>query len=172
MRMICALVAALALLSISARSGVAAQTTGEQQALVQFQRAADTYAFRHRQVERRLGGTPDSGAMSAGVKAARLAPGEESLFTPLVASAFRSRIQMALGRGLCAGPDTSLSSIVPRPNDATTGTVGLSDCLVAALPKLPPELEYRAAGVVLLLIDVHAGIVVDVVHGAFPTRND
>jgi hypothetical protein len=42
---------------------------------------------------------------------------------------------------------------------------------VAALPKLPPELEYRSMGVALMVIDVHAGLVVDVLHGAFPARN-
>jgi hypothetical protein len=151
---------------------VAAQTTSEQQALLQFQRAADTYAFQHRQVERRLGGTPDAGAMATGMRTQRRAE-EGVLFTPLVAAAFRSRIQLAVGKGRCAGPATdSLSSFVPRPNDPAAGTKGLSECLVAALPKLPPELEYRSASVALLLIDVHAGVVVDVVHGAFPVRNN
>jgi hypothetical protein len=42
---------------------------------------------------------------------------------------------------------------------------------MAALPKLPPELDYRSAGVALVLVDAHAGLVVDVLHGAFPVRN-
>ena len=33
--------------------------------------------------------------------------------------------------------------------------------MAAALPHLPEELEYRSAGTVLLLVDVHANLVVD-----------
>jgi hypothetical protein len=36
------------------------------------------------------------------------------------------------------------------------------------LPPLPAELEYRFAGRDLVLIDVHAGLVVDILAGAFP----
>ena len=41
-------------------------------------------------------------------------------------------------------------------------------CLAAVLPRLPEELEYRVVGVTLVLVDVHANLVVDVLHGAFP----
>jgi hypothetical protein len=149
----------------------AGQTGSEEQVFLQFQRAADTYAFKHRQVEGRLGGTPDTRAMAAGMRAERPSPDEGILFTPLVAAAFRNRIQLTLRTGWCVGPDTNLSSVVPRPNDAAVGTAGLAECLVAALPKLPRELEYRSVGVALVVIDAHPGLVVDILHGAFPVRN-
>lgn len=171
--MIRTLVIATALAAtIAAMPEAAGQTTSEEQALLQFQRAADTYALQHRHAERQLGGTPSQGAMAAELKVERTVPGEGMLFTPLATAAFRNRIQLVLSKGRCAGPVGSESSIVPRPNAAATGTVALSECVVAALPKLPPELGYRAAGVALLLIDVHAGLVVDVMHGAFPLKND
>jgi hypothetical protein len=34
--------------------------------------------------------------------------------------------------------------------------------MIAALPQLPDELEYRSAGNVLLVVDPHANLVVDV----------
>lgn len=153
------------------RFEAAGQTASDDQVFLQFQRAADTYAFRHRHVESRLGGTPDSGAMAAAMRAERPPPEEGGLFTPLAAAAFRNRIQHTLRTGQCAGPDTSASFVVPRPNDAAVGATRLADCLAATLPKLPPELEYRSMGVALLIIDVHAGLVVDVLHGAFPAKN-
>ena len=39
-------------------------------------------------------------------------------------------------------------------------------CLLAALPPLPPELEYRFVGRDLILWDVHAGLIVDFVPRA------
>jgi len=159
--------------TVAATPEAAGQATSEEQALLQFQRAADTYALQHRHVERQLGGTPSQGAMAAELKAERTVPGEGVLFTPLAAAAIRNRIQLVLSKGRCTGPEaTGESSIVPRANAAATGAVALSECVVNALPKLPPELGYRAAGVALLLIDVHAAIVVDVMHGAFPLKND
>lgn len=47
-------------------------------------------------------------------------------------------------------------------NTPATGTKPISDCLRNALPALPDELEYRSAGTVLLLVDTHANLVVDV----------
>jgi hypothetical protein len=39
-------------------------------------------------------------------------------------------------------------------------------CIVAALPALPPELQYRIVGDSLALIDVHAGLILDVLPDA------
>ena len=47
-------------------------------------------------------------------------------------------------------------------NSPATGTDLVSPCVTAALPALPDELEYRSAGTVLLLVDTHANLVVDV----------
>jgi hypothetical protein len=129
------------------------QTLPETQALVEFQRAADSYAFTHRRTERRGTAPP---AMTEG-----------TLFTPMVSAVFRSRIQSARAAG-CAVPGAGADYAVPRVNDATARSVAVPPCIAAALPKLPAELEYRMAGVALLLADAHLHIVVDVLHAAFP----
>ena len=47
-------------------------------------------------------------------------------------------------------------------NSPATGTRPVNACIATALPALPDELAYRSAGTVLLLVDVHADLVVDV----------
>ena len=132
-----------------------AQTFPDDQTLLQFQRAADSYAFAHRQDDRR-GRPPSSFA-------------EGRFFTPRVAATLRARILI----GGCELPGTGdRDFVVPRVNAATDGTHAVSPCLVAVLPKLPPELEYRSAGVALVLADAHLHIVVDVLHAAFPVRDN
>ena len=148
----------VASVALAAMLGVAvsgAQTFPDDRALLQFQRAADSYAFAHRQDDRR-GRAPSSFA-------------EGEFFTPQVAATLRARIRIAG----CDLPGTGDGDFrVPRVNATTTGTIALSPCLVAVLPKLPPELEYRSAGVALVLADAHLHIVVDVLHAAFPARDN
>jgi len=139
-----------------AASSSRAQDFGDAAAITEFQRAADRYAFTHRQTDRR-GTGPD-------------ALNEGAIFTPMVAAAFRARIAAALRSGGCSVAAGD-SNVVPRVN-APTGTAGLvPGCVTAALPRLPDELEYRASGVVLVLADAHRRIVVDLVHAAFPLRD-
>jgi hypothetical protein len=137
-------------------AGAGAQTAHlEGQAVLEFQRAADAYAFAHRQIERR--GTP------APLRA------EGAFFTPVVAAVFRSRIRTAMTRPGCGVADAGRAgSEVPRVNTTTVGTHTLPACVAAVLPALPEELEYRMAGIVLLLADAHLDVVVDVLHAAFP----
>ena len=128
---------------------------GDAATMIAFQRAADTYAFAHRQVERRRAIPPPVV--------------EGALFTPAVAAAFRARIAIAIRRVACEPPEPpSMSFVVPRVNTSSSGTIALSPCIAAVLPQLPNELTYRTAGVALLLVDAHTGVVVDVVHAAFP----
>jgi hypothetical protein len=144
----------------------------DSQAIVEFQRKLDTYAFQHRQVERRAGAAPDQRTMADAVRVMRPSPQDGDLFTPLVAAAFHARIANALGNVGCDIPANARSSVVPRPNDDALDAAPIPACLANALPKLPVELEYRAAGVVLLLVDTHANVVIDVLHGAFPLRDN
>jgi hypothetical protein len=137
-------------------------------AIVEFQRSADAYAFQHRQVERRAAGATARDAMAAGMRAVRPAARDGDFFTPLVEAAFRSRLAKALRSPGCSlGPATA-DFAVPRPNQDAGTAPALPKCAAAVLPALPPELEYRAAGVALLLVDTHAALVVDVLHAAFP----
>jgi len=121
---------------------------GDDGVILQFQRVADSYAFQHRQSERR------------GAPPARLVEGV--FFTPQVAAALRDRLRAAGCRN-AAGQEF----VVPRVNSSTEGTGPVQSCMAAVLPQLPPELEYRVAGVALILADAHLHIVVDVLHAAF-----
>lgn len=145
---------AMAIVVVFAIAG-GAQTAPADQAIVQFQRAADAYAFTHRQTERR------GAAVTPAI--------EGALFTPQAAAALRLRIQSALGASGCELSGVSDGgSVVPRVNGGIDGTAAVPACIAAALPKLPAELEYRTAGVALILADAHLHIVIDVLHAAFP----
>ena len=150
-RIVAIVVLALAPAALQARQ----QSDAAAAVIVQFQRAADSYAFQHRQSERR------------GASPAPLVEG--AFFTPQVAAAFRHRIRVSG----CQIPQPSDANFaVPRPNGSIEGTTPLGQCLSAVLPALPAELEYRASGVALLLADAHLHIVVDVLHAAFPVPDN
>lgn len=144
---------ALILAVVAAGVTVPAQSQPDPAVILKFQRAADTYAFGHRQTDRR--GTPLE------------ARSEGELFTPQVAAAFRTELRRALQHGCEKPGKDDANFIVPRVNESSAGTVPLELCLVTVLPKLPPELEYRVAGAALILADAHRHIVVDVMHGVF-----
>ena len=147
--------AVVALLGIDNASARAQDPLGDSRVITEFQRAADSYAFTHRQVERKHG-TP--------------APNTEgAIFTPPAANAFRQRLQRAIRSAGCEPPQPpGIDFTVPRVNASASGSLALSTCIGAVLPKLPAELEYRTAGVALLLVDAHTAVVVDVLHAAFP----
>jgi hypothetical protein len=152
-------VCALMIATIAVTDSRAQEPYGDAQVMLEFVRAADSYAFSHRQTDRR--GAPAK---------ARL---EGSMFTPMVAQAFRARIARAAAAADCRLPAASQTDfVVPVVNGASAGSRELPSCVGAMLPRLPAELEYRVSGVALLLADAHLEIVVDVVHGAFPARDN
>ena len=141
-------------------------------AVTAFQRAAESYAFLHRQAERQLGRVHraagssevpiEARELSDAIRAARPAAGGE-LFTPAVALEFRALAASAVHAGCDAGALRTgrweLSHTVYAP---ATGAQPISACIAGALPPLPEELAYRSAGTVLLVVDLHANLVVDV----------
>lgn len=135
-------------------------------AITQFQRAADAYAFQHRQIQRRLGEGADQAAMAAAIRAARPSS-EGEFFTPMAGDAFRRRIAARLKAADCTVASGTVNAEVPRVGVLAISTDAVPACLITALPRLPEELEYRIASVALILLDTHANIVVDVLHGAF-----
>lgn len=156
------LAAAVVATSLQAQAG-----NSDSEAIRQFQRAADAYAFQHRQVQRRLGDAAATTAMAAAMRAARPSPVDGALFTPVISAALRARINAATQAG-CAPPKPGQDSAVPRPNDDAASALAVAGCITAVLPRLPEELEYRAAGIALVLVDTHANLVVDILHAAFP----
>jgi len=167
---------ALAIVATVARidRASAQDTFADVRAVVEFQRATDAYAFLHRQVERRLGqehrkaGRPldpiESAELAAAIINARPAAAPGSLFTPAAAAAFRQIAAKASRAPRCDPGElrTGVWQLSHEVNSTATGTSPLAACMAAALPALPEELEYRSAGTVLVVVDTHANLVVDI----------
>jgi hypothetical protein len=141
-------------------------------AITAFQRAADSYAFLHRQAERQLGlahraqGAPNAAIEARELSDAIRARGARSggeLFAPAVVREFRALAASAVHASCNAGALRTgvweLAHTVYAPAD---GSEPVAACIAAALPPLPAELEYRSAGTVLLVVDPHANLVVDI----------
>ena len=170
------LFAALAASIALAGEGSAAQSSvADVDAIVTFQRAADSYAFLHRQVERRLGQVhrragldPDlieSAELAEGLRAERPTTSIGQFFTPAAAAAISARLVAAWRDGCDVGELYSGTWEVVWIGGSAQATRPVSECVTAALPHLPPELTFRSCAGVLILADVHADVVVDVLPG-------
>lgn len=142
--------------------------------VVDFQRAADSYAFLHRQAEREIGmahrraglsvDQVASNELAARIIILRADSPSEGLFTQAISAALREFAARAVLTPTC-DPGELRSGVwvtTYQANSSASGTKTVSECLAAALPNLPAELEYRSAGTVLVLVDTHANLVVDV----------
>jgi nucleotide-binding universal stress UspA family protein len=159
-----AMIASLLLaLTAFAAPAAAQHEWGNVHAITAFQRAADSYAFVHRQVERQLGtGTVDAAVLASAILRARPVT-EGRLFAPAAVEEFRSIAARATRGGCDAGElKTGAWDLLHAAGKPASGTAAITACLLRALPALPPELEYRSAGTVLLVVDVHANLVVDI----------
>jgi len=153
---------------------VAQDTFADTRAVIEFQRAADAYAFLHRQVERRIGQAHRragqvsdiiaAGELRTAIMAERSTALESPLFTPEVVTAFRNMAAKAVRSPGCDPGElrSGVWEMFHQINSLATGTRPVNACITDGLPALPDELEYRSAGTVLLLVDVHANLVVDV----------
>lgn len=165
--------------------GVAAspQAWPDSQAITRFQRAVDTYAFEHRRVERRLPRldvtadpvtvTRAIEGMASAMRAIRGEADEGELFEPIVAQIIRNRVVKALRHnGLDVADllphDVQPAAVALRVNDTMPWRVSgaMPAAILAVLPALPPELQYRFVGADLLLIDIHAALIVDILRDA------
>jgi hypothetical protein len=170
--MIAAFAASIAL----AGAGSAAQSSfADVDAIVTFQRAADSYAFLHRQVERRIGQVHrraglasdviESAELAEGLRAERRNTSVGQFFTPAAAAAISAQLVAAWRGGCDAGELYSGTWQVVGIGGSAQATRPVPECVTAALPHLPPELTFRSGAGVLILADVHADVVVDVLPG-------
>lgn len=160
----------------------------EERALVQFDTTVDLYVVLHRLLERSL---PPEGmfddpedmwaareALAAALLDARPLARQGNVFTPGAAAMIRSRLERAIAQHR-HDPADVLAAInaerlpgmpVPEVNHAFPSVIGSAmwPTLLAALPPLPHELEYRFSDRDLVLIDVHANLVVDILDDALP----
>jgi hypothetical protein len=154
--------------------------------LRQFHQAIEAYTALHRRLEQGLAplkaGTSGrqifeaSDELAAALQAARPTAREGDVFTAGMADIFRMRIANALRAGGYSIEDVAEDSQAESPADAPLPVVngrfpwmrgaGMWPCVLNALPALPEELQYRIVGRNLVLVDVHANLVVDILRDA------
>lgn len=164
----------------------ASPTTTDAQALAEFNERVKQYSELHKRVEKTLPRLPkeaDPAAVHAHersleklLKAERRDAKQGDILTPATRRHFREVLSRLLGgkdgRDLKAtildeNPGKIALAVNSRyPDDVPLSTVPPQ--VLAALPKLPEELEYRFIGNRLILFDTHAGTIADYMDNAFP----
>ena len=175
-----------AVLILVAAPFTVAQTGGSDPAGA-FVAATREYAQMHRRLEQQIGPIEVTTSvaeinrvieqLAAAIRRERPGAKQGDFFTPALAHELRSRIDEALRANHFSAADVINASrvdgvdyerIVLHVNGAFPWVLGVAmfPCVIDALPPLPPELQYRIVGTDLLLLDVHASLVVDILPSA------
>jgi hypothetical protein len=181
--------AAVAVLGIVA--GVAAVQTQDSSAVEQFRQGVDVYIVLRQAVVTQIpppAVSSDVAAIAAAVdrlaeaiRAARPTARAGDIFTPQSSSAIRRRIAAVLERshGKLAGLLVEIDGEAP-PVPARLFVNGRFDWqygasmpadFIAVLPALPSPLQYRFVDRDLVLVDIEAGLVVDVLPRALTLKD-
>ena len=152
--------------------------------MVQFVARVQDYVETHRRlaagIEQPLCSAPEeianqANALAAAIRDARPRAREGDIFTLAAADVFRARIAAVAARNGIAVADAARNDdegaefelhvlgTPPWRTDMATWAP-----IVRALPELPAELEYRFVGRHLVLVDIDANIVVDILRDALP----
>lgn len=184
-----ALAAVIAAVMIAATASQAFAQTPDPgaQAVQAFERATRDYVQMHRRLESQIGAIQLNSTvaevnrtiqeLAAAIRAERLGATQGDFFTPALATELRARINSALrDNGFTPGDvrqNERLEAI-----EADTGALRVNGtfpwvlatamfpCVIAALPPLSAELQYRIVGDMLVLIDVHASLILDLLPHA------
>jgi hypothetical protein len=180
---------ALAPMAADVRADLGSQVKVNQDAQLigEFTKRAEAYAELHRKIDSATlpevsnsaspsEVTAHQQALQRGIAKVRARAKQGDIFTQPIRAYFRRQITRAL-----SGPDAgqlraSINEENPglirlRVNGAYPGSVPTTTMppqILAALPKLPQELEFRFIGRRLILLDVHAQLVVDYIDDAIP----
>jgi len=159
----------------------------DERALAAFEVAVEDYMVLHRRLERAWPpalflADPEQAesaaeALRAALRDARPQAVQGGLFTPDVADVIRFRLAQAIrdeeyDLALITWPpeaddrDLRWTPVVNEP--LPWGVSGMKWPFFAVLPPLPPELAFRFIGRDLVLVDVHANFVVDILDLALP----
>ena len=181
-------VAALALLVVTApvRLATAGQADAQSPALTKFNDAVERYVALHRRLESSVAPADISADADQIIRAptvlrerlrrARGPVSEGAFFTPQMAALFKRLIRQSYGSDAASlikathdEPDELGRALV---NEAWPGTAltTMPPSVLAAFPPLPAELEYRFVHRDLVLWDVRADLIVDVLRDAIPAR--
>jgi hypothetical protein len=154
-------------------------------AIVEFTRAVNAYANLHRTVAASL--PPEEMCadpeelhrrvqqLAGALRAERAAARAGDVFTPAVTLLFKRRLTDAVRRSAHRG-EVLVPQQAPEDerrlevNDAFPWTVDseISPAILASLVPLPAELEYRFVDRDLVLLDVGANLIVDILENALP----
>jgi hypothetical protein len=117
-------------------------------------------------------------SLQAGIRAARPDARPGSIFNPAIGALIRTRLQQRLLVCDYAVEDVlaflneerAAGAPGPKVNGSFPWMVGSAmwPTLLAVLPPLPPQLEYRFVDRDLVLIDIEADLVIDVLKNALP----
>jgi hypothetical protein len=175
-----ATLAAVVLLGVWQAGGAQISANAADAALRDFTARIEAYARLHERLEVRfpaLETTTDPLSrllhrryLAAAIRAVRPHAGEGDLFTPDVADLFRARLAEGMaGRDMAIGPlgDEGWPVAVVNEPFAEEASDVIPPLLLQELPPLPGGIEYRRLGADLVLWDVHADIVIDVLVDAF-----
>lgn len=157
------------------------------QAVAAFERTTQAYALMHRRLESQIGaiefGTPVAeinriiNQLAFAIRAERHDARQGDVFAPALGDVLRARITDALrehhytahdvrAAGRAEGVDYGRVRLKVHDTFPWILAAAMFPCIIEALPPLPPELQYRIVGDDLLLVDVHASLVVDVLPQA------
>jgi hypothetical protein len=157
------------------------------QAVATFENTTQDYVLMHRRFERQIGpielSTPVAEInrmihdLAAAIRAERRDARQGDFFTPGLAQVLRARINDALLEHHYAADDVRAAGRVDgvnyervrlQVNDTFPWVlaVAMFPCVIEALPPLPVELQYRIVGDHLVLIDIHASLIVDILPHA------
>jgi hypothetical protein len=180
----------LAIVAVAAALGISVGASAQQSASLsdgvkEFQKQLDTYLKLRDDLSRKLkpiSTTPDAAelsarqdALAAALKAARTGAKQGNVVNPAMA-AHITRIVTADFRRRNAAAESATLKEVPRsprpainqayPADAALPTV--PPLLLAALPRLPDNLQYRFFGRHVAILDGDVQIIIDYVADALP----
>ena len=160
-------------------------------ALHAFEIEVQDYARLHRRLEQQIGpielSTPVAEinrrilALAAAIRAERGDVRQGDFFTPVLADLLRARVNDALTAheftaddvrhaGRVDGVDYRRVTLRVSDTFPWVLAVAMFPCVIDALPPLPPELQYRIVGSDLLLIDIHASLILDILPNALTDR--
>ena len=164
-----------------------AQEQAESAASDRFRIAVSRYVSLHRTLERLVPPIRDFTdpleaersmvAMSEAIRKARSSVTEGNVFMGEVAIAIHQTLSTAIENADPACQHTLSDTLQPAGgmwsetvNEAFPWALSrmLPPCVQNALPELPIELQYRVVGVDLVLVDLHANLIVDILRGALP----
>ena len=172
---------------ISLRAAEAPQSTDVSgPEVVEFQKRAQEYVVLHKKIEAAIAPLPNEATptqienalvqLSEGIVKARATAKAGDIFHPAMQGWIRKTLERAFsgvdGKDLRASIlDENPIGAAVRVNGPYPDAIPLSTMppkVIAVLPKLPEELEFRFVGDRLILFDHHAHLIVDYVDRALP----